>query len=106
MIHPNGQINKQNILNGNYASSTSANESEGNISDVTNSSSLNNLTNSETRKNDETSKENENETYIKERKGFDLKLTNMDKIIEFRKTIENYNLQIINECNSLFFALY
>lgn len=106
MIHRNGQINKEVILNGDYASSTSANESSGTITDTTSSSSNNTLTNSETRKNDETSSGNENQSYIKEKSGFDLKLTNMEKILEYRKTIENYYSQIIKECNSLFFALY
>ena len=106
MIHHNGQIDKLNILNGSYASSTSANESSGNISDTTTSSSSNSLSNNETRNNKETSKGTENEDYIREKSGYDLKMTNMEKILEFRKTIESYNMQIINECNSLFFALY
>ena len=103
---PQGNINKQNILNGSYASSTSANESEGTIYDSTSSVSSNTLSNNETKTNNETSKGNQDETYTKTKSGFDLKLSNMEKIMEYRKTIENYNLQIIEECNSLFFALY
>lgn len=100
MIHPNGQINKQTILSGSYASSTSANENESEISDSTTSSSSNTLTNNESVAG------LQNEKFTKKKSGFDLKMTNAEKIMEFRKTIENYNLQIIEECNPLFFALY
>lgn len=103
---PQGQINKNEILNGKYASTTSANSNENSINDTTNSSSSNNLTNSETRENIENSNGNENENYIRKKSGYDLKMTTMEKIQEFRKTIQNYNLQIIEDCNSLFFALY
>lgn len=109
---PQGQISKENILEGKYASSVSANESEGEIKDSTNSNSSNKLINSETRKNNESTSNSEittgteNENYELEKSGFDLKMTNSEKILEYRKTIENYNLQIIEELNPLFFALY
>ena len=106
MIRLNGQINKADILNGSYASSTSANESESSISDTTTSSSSNTLTNNETRTLNDNSSGLQNEKYVKNRSGFDLKMTNAEKIMEFRKAVLNYYEDIIKECNSLFFALY
>jgi len=106
MTHLNGQIDKANILNGSYASSTSANESESSISDSTNSSSSNTLTNTETRNLSDSLAGLQNEKYTKTKNGFDLKMTNAEKIMEFRKTVFNYYEDIIKECNSLFFALF
>ena len=106
MIHHNGQINKADILNGSYASSTSANESESSISDSTSSSSSNNLSNTETRNLTDSLAGLQNEKYTKTKNGFDLKMTNAEKIMEFRKAVLNYYEDIIKECNSLFFALY
>lgn len=115
---PQGQINKQNILNGSYASSTSANENENSITDSTTSSSSNSLDNHEnktdssnttehnTTSNTGNSEETQNEKYTKERSGYDLKISNAEKILQFRKTIQNYYYDIIEECNSLFFALF
>lgn len=103
---PQGQIDKNNILNGSYASSTTANENENTINDNTSSSSSNSQENSETRTNNETSSGNQNEEFEREKSGYDLKMTNADKILNYRKTIENYYLQIIEELNPLFFALY
>lgn len=97
---PQGQISKENILNGSYASSTSANESENQIQDTTESSSSASVSN-----NDSTNGTSE-DSYEKTRSGYDLKMTNADKILNYRKSIENYNLQIIEELNPLFFALY
>ena len=106
MTHLNGEINKANILNGSYASSTSANESESSISDSTSSSYSNSLSNTETRNLTDSLAGLQNEKYIKTKNGFDLKMTNAEKIIEFRKAVLNYYEDIIKECNSLFFALY
>lgn len=103
---PQGQISKIEILGGKYASQTSANESSNNISDTTNSSSSNSLENSETRNSNENKEFDEKENYVKKKSGYDLKLTTMEKIEMYRKTIQNYNLQIIEDLNSLFFALY
>lgn len=103
---PQGNINKQNIMNGNYASSVTANESENQIQDKTTSSSSNNLKNEESRINTETSTGKQNEDYVREKTITNAKLTQSEKIMQYRKTIQNYNLQIIEELNSLFFALY
>lgn len=97
---PQGQINKENILNGTYASSTSANENENRIEDSTEASSSNAISN-----NDSTNGSSE-DVYEKIKSGYDLKMTNADKLLNFRKSIENYNLQIIEDLNSLFFALF
>lgn len=106
MIHPNGQINKTDILNGSYASSTSANESSNSIYDSTSSVSSNDLKNNETRTNDLTASGKEDEEYVKEKSGFDLKMTDTEKVLEYRKLLDNYNMQIIEECNSLFLAIF
>lgn len=103
---PQGQINKQNILNGTYASSVTANESENQIQDNTTSSSSNKLKNEESRTNVESSSGKQNENFVREKTITNAKLTKSEKIMQFRKTIQNYNLQIIEELNSLFFALY
>lgn len=100
MTHHSGQINKETILNGNYASSTSANENESEISDSTTSSSSNTLTNSES------SAGLQNEKFTKTKSGFDLKMSNAEKIMEYRKIVLNYYEDIVKECNSLFFALF
>ena len=91
---------KENILQGKYASSVSANENENQIQDTTNSSSSNELNNKEN------SKLESNEEYERLKNGYDLKMTNADKILNFRKTIENFNASIIEELNPLFFALF
>ena len=46
---PQGQINKEEILQGKYATSTSANESSSEVEDFTNTSSNNTLTNKDVR---------------------------------------------------------
>lgn len=105
---PQGRISKESILNGTYASSTQASEntSSNSITDSTSSSSSNESENKETSKNTSSTAGTVNETFHKEKFGYDFKMSNAEKILEFRKTIENYKLQIIEELNPLFFALY
>lgn len=97
---PQGQISKQDILAGSYASSTSANESETSISDTTATNTSGSSSNQEATTN------TGNENYTKSKSGFDLKMTKADLIANYRKNIYNVNEKIIEELNSLFFALY
>ena len=86
---PQGQINKNNILNGRYASSTSANENE--ISDNTNTS-----TNS-----------SNNEEYTKKIKGNSGVSATAQKMIEqYRQNIRAIDKEIINKLQDLFMQLY
>lgn len=115
---PQGQISKQQILQGNYASSTSANENESEIQDFTNSTSNNTLTNNERKTGSETlagsnnleksnnRNSNEYEEYSRIKEGYDFKETKSKLISEYRKNIINIYERIIEDLNSLFFALY
>lgn len=115
---PQGQISKQQILQGNYASSTSANESDSEIQDFTNSTSNNTLSNNERKTGLETlagtnnleksnnRNSNEYEEYSRIKEGFDYKESKSKLIAEYRKNIINIYERIIEDLNSLFFALY
>ena len=86
---PQGQINKNNILSGRYASSTSANENE--ISDNTNTST--NSTN--------------NEEYTKRVKGNSGVSATAQKMVEqYRQNIRAIDKEIIEKLNILFMNLY
>ena len=90
---PQGQINKTSILEGKYASSTSANENE--IEDSTNTSTSSNGT-SDT-----------NEEYTKRIKGNSGVSATAQKMIEqYRQNIITIDKNIINELNVLFMNLY
>lgn len=86
---PAGQINKENILAGNYASNTGASETESEISD---SSSNSNTT---------------DETYTKKVKGNSgVSATSQKMIEQYRNNIISIDEQIIKELNKLFMGLY
>lgn len=88
---PQGQINKNDILNGTYASSTSAEES-------TNTTNLN-TTNNENK--------NTDENYLKNVKGNSgVSATAQRMILQYRENIRAVNYEIIQELNSLFMGLY
>ena len=90
---PQGQINKTTILQGKYASSTSANENE--ISDETTTETTSNGT-SDT-----------NEEYTKRIKGNSGVSATAQKMIEqYRQNIRAIDYEIIKELNSLFMGLY
>ena len=97
---PQGQISKQGILQGDYASSTQANENESSISDTTATNT------SGSSQNQEATTNTGNENYTKTKSGFDLKMTKSDLIANYRKNIYNVNEKIIEDLNSLFFALF
>ncbi len=85
---PQGQINKTDILNGNYASNTGASETESSINDNTSNSN------------------NTDETYTKRIKGKSANSTIQKMIQEYRKNIIAIDEQIIKELDKLFMGLY
>lgn len=86
---PQGKINKQNILNGEYASNTGASETESNITDNT------------------TNSNNTDETYTKKVKGNSGVSATAQKMIEqYRQNIIAIDERIINELDKLFMGLY
>ena len=82
---PQGQINKQQILNGEYASSTNAAENEGTATSNT--------------------KDTDNYTrHLTGNQGITASYQAM--IMQYRATVASYTEEIINELNSLFMGLY
>lgn len=90
---PQGQISKENILNGTYASNTNASETKSSITDNTtaNSSSESSTTEKFTRH-----QEGDNGVII----------TNQRLVKEYREIIVAIDEEIINELNILFMGLY
>ena len=90
---PQGEISKQNILKGDYASSTSANESESNINDKTETSS--------------NGSSNTLENYSKRVKGNSgVSATAQALIKQYRDIIKAYDKEIIDKLNTLFMGIY
>ena len=86
---PQGQINKSAILNGSYASSTGASETESSISDTT------------------TNSNNTDESYTKTVKGNSgVSATAQRMIAQYRENIIAIDEQIIKELDKLFMGLY
>ena len=86
---PQGQINKTNILAGNYASSTSANETETSSNSSSESSSTN------------------EENYTKKTKGNSGVSATAQKMVEqYRDNIRAIDYEIIKELNDLFMGLF
>lgn len=84
---PQGQISKANILNGSYASSTGANETENDITDNSNSKG--------------------NQTYKKTVKGNSgVSATAQALIEQYRKYIRALDTEIVYELEDLFVGLY
>ena len=98
---PQGQINKQDILNGNYATTTSANESTNTAQDTTQSSTQDteNSTTSKVASNDGTTSEEES---ITKTKSGNSGVINQDLILKYRTLIVGVEKEIIEELNSLF----
>lgn len=92
---PQGQIDKQQILSGKYASTTNASQTESQIQDSTNTTSSGSG-NSET-----------NEEYTRNFKGNQgISATYQAMIKQFRENIVSIDRDIINELNTLFMGLY
>lgn len=90
---PQGQISKQNILTGSYASQTNASETESEIKDNTNT------------ENQGTS--NTIETFTRHEEGDNgVIITNQRLIKEYREIIVAIDEEIINELNCLFMGIY
>ena len=86
---PQGEISKENILGGNYASNTGASETE---SEITDSSSNSNTT---------------DETYTKKVKGNSGVSSTAQKMVQqYRENIIAIDEQIIKELDKLFMGLY
>ena len=84
---PQGQINKEDILNGNYATSTGASESTSNINDNSNTSN--------------------DENYIKKVKGNSgVSATAQKMVYQFRENIIAIDEDIIKELDKLFMGIY
>lgn len=84
---PQGQISKNNILQGKYASSTDANESENNVQDVASNTG--------------------SQTYTKRMKGNSgVSATAQNLIQQYREYIRALNTEIIYELEPLFMGLY
>lgn len=90
---PQGNISKQNILNGTYASETNASETESNIDDETSTTSKGKSNNSEQYKRHLTGNQGISATY-------------QAMIKQFRDNIVAVDRDIIKELNTLFMGLY
>ena len=90
---PQGQISKENILAGSYASDTDASESETEISDETTTQN--------------TGSSHTLETYTHQMKGDNgVIVTNQYLVREFRELASSFDEEIIKELNILFMGLY
>lgn len=90
---PQGQIIKQNILNGSYASDTNASETESTIQDETNTES--------------NGSSNTIEKYTHSMKGDNgVIVTNQYLVREFRELAVSLDLEIINKLSTLFMGIY
>ena len=90
---PQGQVNKEEILNGTYASQTNSSETESSIEDKT------------TTNNKNTS--NSKETYTRHQKGNSgVSTTAQALILQYRDTIRAVDKEIIEKLNSLFMGIY
>ncbi len=90
---PQGQIIKQEILNGKYASDTNASETESNIQDETNTES--------------NGSSNTIEKYTHSMKGDNgVIVTNQYLVREFRELAVSLDLEIINKLSTLFMGIY
>ena len=88
---PQGQVNKQSILAGSYATSTAASENESSINDEVNT----------------TSNSNNEEEYVKRVKGNSGVSATAQKMIEqYRQNIIAIDSEIIKELGILFMGLY
>lgn len=94
---PQGEISKQNILNGTYATSTSANESS-------NNSTINDITENQGTSNGSS---NQKEIFTRHEEGDNgVIITNQRLVKEYREIISAVDEDIIKELNKLFMGLY
>ena len=94
---PQGQISKENILNGSYATNTNASETESSITDKTTTSSTANSS----------SESSTTEKFTRHQEGDNgVIITNQRLVKEYREIIVAIDEEIINELNILFMGLY
>lgn len=92
---PQGQVNKEEILTGKYASSTSANENNTVATDETTVDSTNKTNTKDI------------DSYTRNVKGNQgITASYQAMIMQYRDTVANYTKEIIDELNSLFMGLY
>lgn len=104
---PQTELIKEEVLKGKYASNTSANESENNIKDETNTSSNIKNTENTTNKGDNIITSNNTEDYTKTMRGNSGVSATAQKMVEqFRQNIIAIDRDIINELNVLFMGIY
>lgn len=101
---PQGNINKAQILEGTYATTTSANETSNSVTDSTTNSNEETASQESTRTNASTGSSNETENYERIKKG-NIGSSNSKLIEEFRKNLISIEKQIIEELNPLFMGL-
>lgn len=106
---PQGQISKANILSGNYASDTNANENSATITDSTSTTNSNDGTIS--RSNDgsisSSGSDTREESFTRTMKGNSGSITTAQHLIQqYRDIIVGVDEEIINELNSLFIGLF
>lgn len=90
---PQGQINKEGILSGDYASNTNASETASSIEDTTNTNS--------------SGKSNTIEKFTRHQEGDNgVIITNQRLVKEYREIIVAIDEEIIKELNKLFMGLY
>lgn len=94
---PQGQISKENILNGTYATNTNASETKSSINDNTTTSSTANSS----------SESSTTEKFTRHQEGDNgVIITNQRLVKEYREIIVAIDEEIINELNILFMGLY
>lgn len=103
MTHHSGQINKAQILDGSFASSTSANESTNQATDTSSSHSSDSETSTSSKTGSNTGTNNEEESYSRVKSGNYGKDV-QDLILKYRQTIVAVDKEIIEELRSLFMA--
>jgi hypothetical protein len=108
---PQGQISKEAILGGSYASSTTANENTSNIESETNVTDTQNVEENIKRDTNgnysQTGSDTKDETFRRTMRGNSGVMTTAQKLIQqYRDIVIAVDRDIIEECNSLFFALY
>lgn len=96
---PQGQLNKDEILNGKYASNTNASETQTSINDKTNTEN-----NTSSSSNGTTSSEEEYTKHFKGNQG--ISATYQAMIKQFRQNIIAVDKDIIHELNTLFMGIY
>ena len=106
---PQGQISKQGILAGDYATSTSAGESETNSTSTGNTTDTNNVDRNIDRNLNGSYNQNDTkeETFTRTMRGNSGVMTTAQKLIEqYRKIVIAVDKEIIDELDDLFFGLF